>query len=105
MLRHLSLGAVPFLVVVACSGSSSSGSGASADQACQSYAEALCRVVDGCAPIFLQVEFGDVATCVTRSKLGCTLSAGANGTSITPEKISSCASVVSTLGCDQIFGR
>jgi hypothetical protein len=92
------------LCALACSSSSSSSS-VSSDQACADYANAVCTKVSTCGPLFLQISYGDVATCTTRFKSLCTGAFAANGTSITADRAEKCVTAFNAAGCDALFDR
>ncbi len=96
------------LLAMGCS-SGSSGSSTptvSAAQACDDAISALCDTYNKCVPFFLQVGFGDVATCKTRLKLGgCEKSFALNGTSATPDKLEQCAKDIPGVTCSDVLGK
>jgi hypothetical protein len=91
-------------VLLACSGSDSAAP-PSAEDACNAYAEAACAKLDSCAKVYIQIEFGDKATCLARAKLGCLPSLNAPGTGTTTAQISSCASALPDASCADVLGR
>lgn len=93
------------VALLACSGSSSSSSGATPDQACSDYAQLLCDKLNTCAPYFLQGAYGDMATCVARAKIDCVPSFSANGTSATPDAVETCIGDAKNASCDDLIAR
>ena len=74
------------------------------EQACSDTAAAYCAKVQSCAPIFLQIVYGDLATCTARLKLACAPSLAAPGTSQTAARIDACAAALGSASCDSVFG-
>ncbi|HEX7666793.1 MAG TPA: hypothetical protein VF407_19830 [Polyangiaceae bacterium] len=99
-----SLSAAFTLALVACS-SSSSGSSVSNDQASDDVAKAICQKYETCAPLFVQLGYGDEATCETRVKLLVLPSLTANGTGATTSQYETCVGDVSSASCDDVFSR
>lgn len=106
MLRHVLAFAstVVGIALVACSGDDGSAS-ISADAACEDASKAYCAKIDECAPFFVKLAFGDVATCVSRFEIICVPGFSANGTTATPSRLSQCATEAKTLTCDEVLGR
>ena len=101
---------LPFLavVVVACGGSTSSiggGSEVTADQASADVANAYCNRAQSCAPAYITVSFGDVATCATRLKATLLPSMGATGVTETPAQYEACAAAVPNATCSDLLAR
>jgi hypothetical protein len=91
-------------LVVACSGSTTSSS-ATPDQACNDAAQTLCNKISTCVPYILKVAYGDVATCVTRSKVNCVSGFSASGTSATPSSVETCVNDANAVSCDDLLAR
>ncbi|WP_394832878.1 hypothetical protein LVJ94_40890 [Pendulispora rubella] len=96
---------LPLFAVAACSSSSDSNDGVSADQAATDAASAICDALQKCSPVVIQVAYGDVATCKTRQKLGVLPALSANGTSLTPSGLAACARDLQGASCDQVTSR
>jgi len=97
---------LPLVAAVACSSSSSdSNEDVSADQAATNAANAICDALQKCSPLLVQISYGDVATCKTRSKLGLQPALTANGTSLTASSLASCAQDLANATCDQLTTR
>jgi hypothetical protein len=80
------------------------GWGPSWTLACQDYAEARCERRDDCSAGFnLRTLYGDLATCVAREQLSCTLGAGAPGATNTPVTVEECAVAMRAMGCADFF--
>ena len=105
-----------FLAAAACSSSSSSPAGSTdgggADsgdasvggaQACTDLATAYCTKVQGCAPIFVEVSFGDVAGCIARASQSCVTALVGNGTSASPATHEACAAGFASASCDDLL--
>jgi hypothetical protein len=107
-LRNLRLGSAAFLsfttLVLACSSSNSSSS-VSADQASTDVATAFCNQYNSCAPPFVQVTYGDIATCQARFKLAVAPTLAAKGTGATPAQYESCATALASASCDDLLSR
>lgn len=73
------------------------------DAACQKMAAASCGKSNSCAPTYVQLLYGDVATCTTRIKSACLTAMQAPGTSVTPAVASSCADAYSSRACDALL--
>ena len=74
------------LALAACSGKSacSGGGGVSSgpsrpDEACASWADHYCARLDFCAPLSVEVAYGDVARCIGRNQPPCLSALRANG--------------------------
>jgi len=74
------------------------------EQACTDYISAYCDQIDKCAPFFLQLVYGDLATCKTRAVINCPKIFEANGTSVTPTKAAACAKDIKSVSCADLFG-
>ena len=103
MLRSFVFVTAAAAIVVACS-SSSSGSG-STDASCASIADALCKKIDSCAHLALQVDYPDLATCTARAKLSCLAGANAPSTGTTPSSLDACSAVIAGADCSAVFDR
>ncbi len=96
---------IPFivgLVAAACGGSGSTD--VTPDQACTDAATTLCNKIDSCSPLFIQLQYGDAATCIARAKLSCTQNLATPGTSDTPAFIEGCGNAYGSLSCADVFG-
>ncbi len=107
---------VVIAAVAACSSSSSSpasssdGGADSGDdgsvggaQACAELATAYCTKIQSCAPVFVEVSFGDVGGCVARASQSCVNALGAKGTSASPATHSACAKAFGAAACDDLL--
>jgi hypothetical protein len=90
-------------LVVACSSSSSSS--VSADQAESDVSAAFCNRFNSCAPLFIQVAYGDVPTCQTRFKLSVAPTLTATGTGATASQYETCAGAFPSISCDDLLER
>jgi hypothetical protein len=89
---------------LSCSSSgSSTPAGPTVDQACDSYIGALCNQIQKCAPFFVQLVYGDVATCKTRALINCSKAFTAEGTSLTTTKADTCAKDFAAQTCGDLF--
>jgi hypothetical protein len=91
-------------LVVACS-SSNGGSSVSADQAATDVASSFCNKYNSCAAPFVQITYGDMATCQARFKLSVAPSLAANGTGATSAQYESCSKDLSAASCDDVLSR
>lgn len=102
--------------LVACSGSTTSvgggssdggvdGSTVTADQAATDAANAYCSRAQACAPAYVTIGFGDVATCAARLKQVLLPVFGADGASSTPAQTEACAEVIPSMSCGDLLGR
>lgn len=92
--------ACALVLTSACSGSNnSSGSGGGT---CNSLGTAICNKVEQCAPLDVQLVYGDVQTCVARVALGC--NADMSVAPVSSTQMSACSSAVSQADC-QVFLR
>lgn len=106
MLKHaLVLGAsIVGISLVACSGDDA-GASISAEAACDDAAKAICAKLNECAPFFVTLAWGSVATCEQRAKIDCVPKLNANGTSQTPSQLSQCATDAKSMTCEDALGR
>jgi hypothetical protein len=91
-------------LVVACS-SSNGGSSVSDDQAATDVASSFCNKYNSCAAPFVQITYGDMATCQARFKLSVAPSLAANGTGATSAQYESCSKDLSAASCDDVLSR
>jgi hypothetical protein len=95
--------------LVACSsssgGSADGGTTVSAAQAASDGASAFCARAQACAPAYVQLEWGDVATCSTRFGAQLVGTLASTGTSDTPSQIEACAKALPTISCDDLLGN
>ena len=107
MTRNLpSLLAFVSVAAVACGGSSSSiGGGASTDEATTDAANAYCNRAQACAPAYVTLGYGDVATCASRYKQTLVTSFGASGSVETAGQIEACAQAIPNTTCADLLGR
>ena len=92
-----------FALLGACSSSSSSAPAKSVDDECTTYASGLCNTMNGCAAIYLQIGFGDVATCTSRLKDACKAGATAPNTGITLDVLDKCANSAASTSCTDLL--
>lgn len=100
MLRSLLLGAAIVTLVVACS----SATGTTTGSRCDSYASAVCTKLDACSHFAVALEYGDVATCTTRTAKGCQLGIDAPGTGVTAANLDACSNALGAASCDDLLG-
>jgi hypothetical protein len=73
------------------------------DEGCDQEAKALCDSLNGCAPIALQVYYGDEATCIARASLSCKTDQSVGGITRTADDLSSCARALATASCADLL--
>ncbi len=87
-------------------GTSGTGGGSgSADTVCTNEATALCTKLNTCFPAFIQLGYGDVATCTARSKLSCLATFSLNGTGFTADTVTACINAETAANCDQVISN
>jgi hypothetical protein len=94
--------------LLACSSSGGTGDGGSsvsAAQASSDAASAFCARVQACAPAYVQLEWGDVTTCATRSAAELAGTLAATGTSDTASQFEACAKALPGFSCDDVLGH
>jgi len=94
----------PLYLVPSCSGSSSEST-VTNDQAAADTASAFCSRVDACAPAFISLLYGDVATCTSKFKTTIMGSLTATGTSANPTDMEACAQALPGASCEDVLGR
>ncbi|HEY2730369.1 MAG TPA: hypothetical protein VGK52_10535 [Polyangia bacterium] len=70
---------------------------------CTNVATALCNSLDACAPVAVQVLYGDKSTCVSRAVLSCTTDQSVEGIARTANDLASCAAALSGATCDDLL--
>lgn len=88
---------------IACSSSSSSS--VSNDQAATDIAGAFCDATNKCSSLYIQISYGDVATCKTRFKLAVAPTLTANGTGATTSQYEACTADLAGASCDDLLAR
>jgi hypothetical protein len=83
-----------------CSGSSNASGGA--EQACVDWATRYCARLEACAPLSVQVGYGDVAQCIARNEPVCSSVLAAQGTGHTPASMEACALAYDSAACDEV---
>ena len=90
----------------ACGGASSSiGGGVTTEQATTDAANAYCSRAQACAPAYVTLGYGDVATCATRYQLVLATSFGGSGSAETAAQIEACAQAIPGTTCAELLGR
>jgi hypothetical protein len=89
--------------VAADTGLDSAGDTAPAERVCDEMTK-YCEKLNMCSSFYLQVGFGDVATCAARLKIECLDSLGAPGTGATAQAWSACFEATGQASCDQFLG-
>jgi hypothetical protein len=106
LLPALSVLAFVSLAAAACGGSSSSiGGGVSTDTAATDAAQAYCNRAQDCAPAYVTLGYGDVATCTTRNKQAILEGLGAPGSVETADQAEACAQAIPGTTCSDLLGR
>src|ERR1700722_14650824 len=91
--------------MLACSSSSGGATSVSPTQAASDAAAAFCARAQACAPAYVQLEWGDVATCSSRFGAQLTGTLAATGTSDTPSQFEACAQALPGISCDDVLGH
>jgi hypothetical protein len=91
--------------VAACSGATTGDSGPSASQAASDTATALCARINACAPLYLQLAYGDLTTCNSRVTESLKQALSASGTGLTPSAIEACAKAIPGASCDDTLSH
>lgn len=87
-----------------CSSSSESSTPtATPEEQCASYAESFCNKAQGCAGIYVQLGYGDLATCKTRFQEACKRTVTAPNTGFTAAFLTKCVASVPGLDCQALF--
>jgi hypothetical protein len=82
------------------------GGGVSTQQACNQVAQALCDALDRCAPVFVQEQYGDATTCVSRTSLSCMSDQALPSVARTPDDLVRCAQAEPGISCpDALAGK
>ncbi|MGZ3454473.1 MAG: hypothetical protein ACXVEF_33005 [Polyangiales bacterium] len=120
-MRLQSLFAVALFAVTGACSSSSSGPGATpsdgggdetttgdsggttVEQACDQYAQTICDKLSSCLGVFVNVAFGDVATCKSRYVPKCTDAFKATGTAAQPADLAACSDAAKTASCESLL--
>jgi hypothetical protein len=83
-------------------GSSGTGGPNAPSGSCANLVTAYCNKISECSPTAINDEFGDLATCVSRTGLSCAGFDQLPGTSWTPAKIDACTAVIATSTCQTL---
>jgi hypothetical protein len=96
-----------FANVVACSGGGGDGGGSSVTtaQAASDVSAALCARFEACSAFYVQISFGDVATCSSRENALFTGTLSAPGTGWTPAAVEACVKAIPGASCDDALGH
>lgn len=86
-------------------GGSDAASSVTAAQASADAATAFCARIQSCAPAYLSIGYGDVATCNTRFAKSILPSIGANGSAATPAMLETCAKAIANASCGDLLSR
>jgi hypothetical protein len=73
------------------------------EEGCNQVAKALCDALNACAPILVQEQYGDEATCISRAALSCVTEQGIAGISRTPNDLVTCASAAAAVMCPDVL--
>jgi hypothetical protein len=97
---------VSLLLAAACGNvtpSNDGGTTATAEQACSQFSQTFCDALATCAGFFVQVWYGDAATCQSRTKLSCMTDQSVPGINRTPANIVACADAAKKASCDDLI--
>ena len=91
---------LPIITIASLAACGNSSSGPSADQACTALAQARCSKRMTCTGgTGITRLWGDMATCLTREKLACTLGLAAPSTGNSPAEVEKCVAAFPTYSC------
>jgi hypothetical protein len=76
-----------------------------ADEACNQFASTFCGRLGGCAPLVLQVLYGDSTTCESRVVLGCTRDLAVPDSNETTTDMVACARDAANATCDDLVAN
>jgi hypothetical protein len=76
-----------------------------AEQACDSYAQALCDKLQSCLGVFVTVAWGDAATCKTRYVPKCLDAFKATGTAAQPADLAACGDAAKSASCEALLNN
>jgi hypothetical protein len=93
------------VVLAACSGSGTTASTVTADQAATNAATALCAKYNTCSAFFIQLEYGDVGACTSAAKTALANALGAPSTGASPAQIADCATAIPGTSCDDVLSH
>jgi len=96
--------ALPLVAGQSCSSSSDGGRSEALFTACVNSVPAQCNYLATCLPIFMGTLFGDVDTCVARTRLICEAYATWPGVSWTAEKFDRCTEHIQQAACTGVEG-
>lgn len=83
--------------------SGGSGGAPNIDDACASFAAALCEHVETCAPFVFGVTYGDQATCQERLGVRCKEPTTLDGANIVAADIEACTDAYAARSCEDVF--
>jgi len=93
-------------------GGPDAGSDAAADmapltvaQACTDLDTSLCGALGACSTFVLQLSFGDLATCVARNDLACTIGQAPSGVGRTTADLEACGRALPAATCPDLIAR
>ncbi|GAC1353121.1 MAG: hypothetical protein NVSMB1_23190 [Polyangiales bacterium] len=81
------------------------GTTVSVDKGCSDLSASLCEKLKSCSPFTVAVGFGDVATCVERTKLSCLTGTGSPSGGTSGAQLSTCGKAYSALSCPVYFSK
>jgi hypothetical protein len=97
------------IALAACSGSKSCATGGGgnasaprAERACADWATRYCKRLESCAPTSVQIDYGDIDTCIARRTLVCSPMLNARGTGMDAPHLETCAQAYDTASCDDV---
>jgi hypothetical protein len=76
------------------------------EEACGQVAQALCDALNTCAPVFVEEQYGDESTCVSRATLSCMTDQSTSGITRTADDLVACAKAATGISCaDALAGN
>jgi hypothetical protein len=85
------------------SGAGGTGGYISQDAACDKLVSVVCDKLNMCTPFLMQVTYGDKATCMARTKLGCLATFKLDGITVTANDVGGCADAYGGVFCTDLF--
>jgi hypothetical protein len=101
-MKVLSLALTSLLVVASACSSTPAPPSVSREDACDSYTKTVCDKLNECAPIDLATIYGDLNTCVARTKLLCLAQLAVPNTSTNVDRLVACASEGKSQSCAEV---
>jgi hypothetical protein len=93
-------------LIVAVAALGCGNAGTTLQKACSDLAQARCSRLSSCSNgSYMTREYGDLATCITRETLTCTIGLQAPQTGNSPAAVEQCVSALASESCADLFGN